>query len=315
MADYPDLPNLDEARQRLVRRFGESVQSWLEELTGRLLVLRERWGLELDSVLPKGSMSVVIPCRTALGQRAILKICPDRERVAKEIAGLAHWSTPHVPTVLQTDPSMGALLMEEIKPGTPLQDSGTYPALSDLARLLTSLYTQGTPAPDLAFPTVAGRVAFLFASCGPWRDSNASLVALVPPELFDRGRRLALRLAQESSPTVLLHGDFTPVNVLDGGERRGLVAIDPAPCLGDPAFDAVDLVFWQAGDLDTISRRVEVLAPAIGVEATRLLDWCTAFAGMAAMDLVGPGQRAEPPDDNRSVRLKAALSLAEAAPI
>jgi streptomycin 6-kinase len=286
MADYPDLPNLDEARQRLVRRFGESVQSWLEELTGRLLVLRERWGLELDSVLPKGSMSVVIPCRTALGQRAILKICPDRERVAKEIAGLAHWSTPHVPTVLQTDPSMGALLMEEIKPGTPLQDSGTYPALSDLARLLTSLYTQGTPAPDLAFPTVAGRVAFLFASCGPWRDSNASLVALVPPELFDRGRRLALRLAQESSPTVLLHGDFTPVNVLDGGERRGLVAIDPAPCLGDPAFDAVDLVFWQAGDLDTISRRVEVLAPAIGVEATRLLDWCTAFAGMAAMDLV-----------------------------
>ena len=71
MTDYPDVPNLDEARQRLVRRFGESVQSWLEELTGRLLVLRERWGLELDSVLPKGSMSVVIPCRTALGGWAI----------------------------------------------------------------------------------------------------------------------------------------------------------------------------------------------------------------------------------------------------
>jgi hypothetical protein len=115
---------------------------------------------------------VVIPCRTAHGQRAILKICPDRDRVAKEIAGLAHWSTPHVPTVLQTDPSMGALLMEKIEPGTPLQDSGTYPALSDLARLLTSLYTQGTPDPDLTFPSVAGRVDYLFASCGPWRDSN-----------------------------------------------------------------------------------------------------------------------------------------------
>jgi hypothetical protein len=54
MTDYPDVPNLDEARQRLVRRFGDGVQSWMEELTGRLLVLRERWGLELDSVLPKG---------------------------------------------------------------------------------------------------------------------------------------------------------------------------------------------------------------------------------------------------------------------
>src|SRR5438094_9560325 len=156
MTDYSDVPHLDEARQRLVRRFGDGVQSWLEELTGRLLVLRERWGLELDSVLPKGSMSVVIPCRTARGQRAILKICPDRERVAKEIAGLAHWSTPHVPTLLRADPSMGALLMEEIEPGTPLQDSGTYPALSEIAQILTALHTQGTS--DGGFPSLADRV-------------------------------------------------------------------------------------------------------------------------------------------------------------
>jgi streptomycin 6-kinase len=261
---------------------------------------------------PKGSMSVVIRCRTRQGQRAVLKISPDRELVAKEIAGLAYWSTPHVPTVLRTDPSMGVLLMEEIEPGTSLQDSGTYPALSDVAQLLTAIHTQGTP--DLAFPSVADRVGYLFASWARPRQSDPTLVALVPPELFDRGRRLAIRLAQESSPTVLLHGDFTPVNILDGGEQRGLVAIDPAPCVGDPAFDAVDLVFWQAGDLDTISRRVEVLAPAIGVEATRLLDWCTAFVGMAAMDLVGPGQRAEPPDVNRTVRVRAALSLAARAP-
>jgi streptomycin 6-kinase len=241
----------------------------------------------------------------------VLKISPDRERVAKEIAGLAHWSTTHVPTVLRTGPSMGALLMEEIEPGTPLQDSGTYPALSDVAQLLTAIHTQGTR--DLPFPSVADRVAYLFASWARERQSDPTQVALVPPELFDRGRRLALRLAQESSPTVLLHGDFTPVNILDGGER-GLVAIDPAPCLGDPAFDVIDLVFWQAGDLDTISRRAEVLAPTIGVEAARLLDWCTAFAGMAAMDLVGPGQRAEPPDVNRTVRVRAALSLAARAP-
>ena len=294
MTDYTDVPRLDEQdRQRLVRRFGEGVQVWLEELPGRLFALWERWSLELDSVIPKGSMSVVIRCRTRPGQRAVLKISPDRERVAKEIAGLAHWSTPHVPTVLRTDPSMGALLMEEIEPGTPLQDSGTYPALSDVAQLLTALHTQGNP--DLAFLSVADRVAYLFASWARERQSDPTQVALVPPELFDRGRRLALRLAADPSPTVLLHGDFTPVNILDGGERRGLVAIDPCPTLGDPAFDAIDLLFWQAGDLDTIRRRAELLAPAIGVEATRLLDWCTAFAGMAAGDLGGTGQRAEPP--------------------
>jgi streptomycin 6-kinase len=312
MTDYPDVPRLDEARRRLARRFGDGVQSWMDELPGRLLVLSERWSLELDSVLPKGSMSVVIRCRTRQGQRAMLKISPDRERVASEIAGLAHWSTPHVPTVLRADPAIGALLMEEIEPRTPLQDSGTYPALSDVAQVLTALHTHGRP--DLAFPSVADRVTYLFAAWARERERDPTRVALVPEELFDRGRRLALRLAEDPSPTVLLHGDFTPVNILDGGARRGLVAIDPCPTIGDPSFDAIDLLFWQAGDVDTIRRRAEVLASALGVDPTRLLDWCTAFAGMAAADLGGTGQRAEPPGDDRSARIRAALSLAAKAP-
>src|SRR5260370_961646 len=53
----------------------------------------------------------------------------------------------------------------------------------------------------------------------------------------------------------MLHGDLTPGNILDGGARRGLVAIDPAPCLADAAFDAVDLILWQADGLGTIEAR------------------------------------------------------------
>jgi streptomycin 6-kinase len=312
MTDSPHVLRFDEARQRLVRRFGDGVQAWLEELPDRLLALGERWSLELDSVIPKGSMSVVIRCRTAAGQPAVLKLSPDRERVAQEIAGLAHWSTTHVPTVLRADPSMGALLMEEVEPGVSLQDSGAYPALSHVAQLLSALHSQRSP--ELAFPSVADRVAYLFAAWARERQSDPAQVALVSPELFERGRQLAVRLAEEPSPRVLLHGDFTPVNILDGGQRRGLVAIDPCPTLGDPAFDAVDLLFWQADDLDAISRRAEVLAPAMGVAATRLLDWCTAFAGMAAGDIGGTGQRAEPPGQQRSERIGAALSLAWQAP-
>src|SRR5439155_422678 len=101
---------------------------------------------------------------------------------------------------------------------------------------------------------------------------------------YDRGRELALRLAEDAPTTVLLHGDLTPVNVLDGGEQRGLVAIDPAPCLGDPAFDAIDLVLWRAEDADMIAARAERLAPAIGADAGRLLEWCAAFAGMTALE-------------------------------
>jgi streptomycin 6-kinase len=64
---------------------------------------------------------------------------------------------------------------------------------------------------------------------------------LNPARAVRAGCELALRLAAEPSARVLLHGDLTPANILDGGVARGLVAIDPAPCVGDPAFDGVDL--------------------------------------------------------------------------
>ena len=90
-------------------------------------------------------------------------------------------------------------------------------------------------------------------------------------------------------PIVLLHGDRTPSNILDGGSERGLVAIDPAPCLGDAAFDAVDLILWQADDLETIEARTERFAATTGVDTDRMLAWCSAFAGMNALELGSQG--------------------------
>jgi len=119
--------------------------------------------------------------------------------------------------------------------------------------------------------------------------------ALIPRELYERGRRSAARLAQDDARTVLLHGDLTPSNLLDGGAERGLVAIDPAPCLGDAAFDAVDLLLWQAEDLGTIQARSGRLAASTGLDPERLLGWCAAFAAMVALELAsqgtGPGAR------------------------
>jgi streptomycin 6-kinase len=133
---------------------------------------------------------------------------------------------------------------------------------------------------------------------------------LVSEDLYGRGRRLAARLAAEPPSTVLLHGDLTPVNVLDGGER-GLVAIDPAGCFGDPAYEAIDLLVWRAPDITTIEARAADLAPAIGVAEARLLDWCVAFAGMFAIDLAGPGQRH---DDSWRDQVPPLLRLASQAP-
>jgi streptomycin 6-kinase len=282
-------------------RFGAEVEPWFDELPDLLRTLAASWEIELGAPIPRGSVSVVIRCRLQDGRRGVLKVSPDRARIATEAAGLRSWKTPHTPAVLALDERLGALLIEAIEPGTPLVDSAAYPSVESVAELLTCLHTDGVPDPS--FPALEQRVAYLFDSSTKLYAAHPELAERVPPELYRRGRRLATRLAADAAPTVLLHGDLTPSNILDGGERRGLVAIDPAPCLGDAAFDAIDLVLWQADETTTIERRADELAAAMGADPERLLAWCTAFAAMTALEL------AASPDAPRE-RVDAVVTLA-----
>jgi streptomycin 6-kinase len=278
------LPDLDdELRRRLGRRFGPTLESWLDALPPRLDALAERWQIEFDSLVQRGTVSVVIRTRTADGRSAVRKVSPDRRRIRDEAAALARWDTIHVPTVLAVDEEVGALLIESIEPGTALVDSTDYPTLASVASLLRSLHAHGMPDP--MYPQVADRVTYLFESSRRLYELKPDFVGLISQESYERSRKLALQLAVDPAPTVLLHGDLTPVNVLASGNARGLVAIDPAPCLGDPAFDAIDLVLWRAETVETITARVEQLAPVIGADPGRLFDWCAAFAGMAALEI------------------------------
>jgi streptomycin 6-kinase len=295
------MPELDDAlRARLVARYGPDVESWLDALPAVLNELAARWQLELGDLIPRGNMSVVVRCVTREGDAGVLKVCPDRERLATEAVALRRWRTDHVPAVHAVDTSAGAILMEAIVPGTMLVDAPAYP-VDAIGDLVASLHEHGDP--DGGYPPLVERIRYLFDSWARHRAVHPELMDVVSEELFDRGRGLADRLAREASRTVLLHGDLTPVNVLDGGEARGLVAIDPAPAPGDAAFDAVDLLFWEATTVATVVERADLIAPAIQVTSSRLLDWCVAFAGMVASELAAtPGTAPE--------RVEAALTLA-----
>lgn len=304
---HPTVPNIDEGvRLSLVTRFGPGVDAWLDELPRVLSPLATRWEIELGALIPQGRMSVVIRCRTTDGRPAMLKATPDKARLVNEAAALGRWTTPHCPSVLAVDQNVGALLLEAIEPGTPLLDSSSYPRLESVAELLTSLHATGVPDPS--FPSLAQRVAYLFDMASRTYTRRPELADVLSQDLYERERRLAARLAEQVSPTALLHGDLTPRNILDGGAQRGLVAIDPAPCLGDDlSFDAVDLLLWQADDVDVVAARAEELARAIAVPADRLVDWCTAFAGMVALELAED-------DDGSMNRIEALVGLAARTP-
>ena len=270
------------SRQRLIERFGHAAEGWFAQLPGVMVTLVDRWHLTLGEQIPHGSVSISFRCRLADGRQAVLKVSPDHARIAGETAALRAWRTVHVPRVLGADEALGALLIEAIEPGDPLDSKPDEAGAETVAELVSALH-QGTPSPS--FPRVEQRVDALFRSSGSIYQRYPALTVVISKETYARGRALADRLARLEHRDVLLHGDLTPSNILIGGEQRGLVAIDPAPCVGNAGFDVVDLVLWRANGIGTIERRAERLAVTMDVDESVIFSWCVAFAGLNALEL------------------------------
>ncbi|MGZ8761137.1 MAG: hypothetical protein ACXWXV_11295 [Aeromicrobium sp.] len=56
-----------------------------------------------------------------------------------------------------------------------------------------------------------------------------------------------------------------------------------------PLSTPVDLILWQADDLETINVRIKRLAAGTDVDAERVFGWCVAFAAMSALELASQG--------------------------
>ena len=282
-------------RRRLDARFGARVEAWWERLPEVMERLAARWELIIGDPVGRGNTSLVVRCQNASLGPVILKLVPDETLAGAEAAALRSWEpSGHVPHVWGHDGTAGALLLEAIPDETPLGVSRSQVRLSDVAELICSLHRSGSPVMVDGVESLAERVEFLYSFWTERHSRNHEATHAIPAVRLDRGRELARALAAgDQVAPVLLHGDLHPGNVLDGGVNRGLVAIDPRPCVGDPAFDAVDWIFWLTEDPRCWESRARDLAAALSIDHQRVLDWCSAFAAMLA---AGKAARGEPAD-------------------
>jgi streptomycin 6-kinase len=118
------------------------------------------------------------------------------------------------------------------------------------------------------------------------RERDARMAAAVPDRAIPDAIERAVALARSAPETALLHGDLHPGNVLVSED--GLVAIDPRPCAGDPAYDAADWVLFRAAP-GSWRRRAEALGAAVGVGGDRVMAWCSAFGALHAASAASRG--------------------------
>jgi streptomycin 6-kinase len=301
-------PTLAATRDRLAARFTGfvDIDRWWAEVPGVVEGLAARWSLREMEAVGRGGSSLVLRAQAADGAPAYLKLVPEPVLADQEARALRHWAgTGRVPAVREVDAGLGALLLESLDrsaSASPEAQRSSYPsaknvappcpehpASPEIAALINALH--GAPAaPGAEFPPLTARVAFIFDHWERTRNALPLAAAAVSAEHFDRGRQLALDLAASPSDVVLLHGDLHPGNVM----RRGstLMAIDPRPCFGDPAFDLVDWAFTDS-DRATWEPASAQLASLTGSTPERAWAWCRAFAALLAVAAVRGGQ---PPD-------------------
>lgn len=300
----PDLLLDAGSRDRLIARFGAGVHAWIAGLPELVEMCCRRWHLKLDEALP-GNGSRVFTGRQHGGRGVVLKLTPDLAIAADEALALRAWAdTVHVVDLIDADLEAGALLLEKIEPGTKLSDQPELATVSEMAELLTGLHGAADQAGG-QLPTLAQGLESMFARIGGLL-SNPQVSPLVAPRLVARGHALARELAGGGTPG-LLHGDLHLSNLLQGAGGRGLVAIDPRPCRGDLAWDAIDWTLDRAtstAEIHDRTRQLCALVPAL--DRDRLWRWCQATAAvMVVLQL-----RRRPPDGTTRFLLQLASGTA-----
>ena len=194
-----------------------------------------------------------------------------------EANALKEYSGKRFCKFFEYDAEHGILLMEHIRPGTPLR---AEPDIEKRLSVFLSLYDglHITPQDPSIYPTYMQWVSKI-AAYMRGRSDYPKLCAHM-----QKAEALCLRLHKAYNRRMLLHGDFHHDNILldHTGAYR---IIDPKGVVGDPLFDLPRFILNEEGICEEILRimdyfaRVlhipgEVIRQCYYIEAAMAQCWC-----------------------------------------
>lgn len=262
---------------RWVSMHGARARAWLDSLPEYVCWRAHAWGLSVEGRLLGGSVSVVVAARRG-PTPVVLKVAPPwSEWFSAEAAALDAWHGGAAPVLLEREGR--DLLLERILPGeSPPRLSPA--AVAKLVRLLSA----AIPPKRADIPLLAEAVSQRF------RRATENRHGFVDERQLERARRAGVTMANDAPmPRALLHGDLLSKNVLTC-RRRGLVAIDPNPALGDIAYDLGLWAITESGASETRARCAAV-AHALELDSERVWGWALVLS--AAEICLAPRPRAE----------------------
>ncbi len=260
---------------------GEQGAAWLVALPDLINECTRRWDLTVLPPFPL-SYNYVAPALHRDSRQVVIKLGVPNEELTCEIAALRLYDGQGAAQLFDADADRGILLIEQLTPGTPLNDLPDDEQATRIAAEVMQTLWRPLP-PDHPFPTTADWAAGL----GRLRDRFDGGTGPMPARLVDRAEGLFRDLLASSAPPVLLHGDLHHENIL-AATRAPWLALDPKGVAGEPAYEVGALLRNPPGvdqwpDLKRAQmRRVAILAEMLGLDRQRIANWTVAQAVLAA---------------------------------
>jgi streptomycin 6-kinase len=272
--------------------YGDRGAEWLDRLPALIATFEQRWSITTLPPFENLSYNYLAPARSPGGERElVLKLGVPNPELETEIHALAAFQGRGSVQLLAGDHEEGALLLDRLRPGTPLSTmtddrQATSVAAGVMRRLWRPLW------PDHPFPSVARWAAGL----DRLRQRFDGATGPLPEGLVSRAEGLFNDLLDSMAEPVLLHGDLHHDNILAVDNQpwrnegcRAWLAIDPKGIAGEPAYEVGALLRnpWpqllsmpQPGQI--LARRVDQLSAELGFDRERLVGWGLAQAVLSA---------------------------------
>lgn len=271
-----------------------------------LPVFPARWRLSAPSLLTETFSSRIWKVRLGDGADAIVKDLKPFDDVEDELRGTHYLAWRQGRGAVRLIASDDKLLLLEYAGERHLRDVLDQEGDAAATEIAAAVLGELTAPSDLPFPAdlqpLRARFESLFSKAAA--DHAAGRMSL-----YVEAARIAEHLLAAPRRLSPLHGDLHHDNIIEG--PRGWLAIDPKGALGDPAFDAANMLYnpLERDDLCLDPRRIafmaEVFAKVLDQDPRHILDHAIAYGCLSAAWHEADGNVK---DEERELAVAAAIS-------
>jgi streptomycin 6-kinase len=271
----PEIVVPEILKLRMINGHGEdAATAWLEGLPLLLDTWCDQWDITILPETAPISFNLVLFGESVMAGEVVLKLNLPSSEVHSEIEALAQAHGEGMVRLIDADPSAALMMLERIRPGTPLLDIPMPDLESTMigARIMKRFWRTPERHDHLHRLRPWFRALFIF----PTRYSGDT--SPIPLHLIERAIAVADDLLRAPEDEVLLHGDIHHQNILRGG-HQSWTTIDPKGLIGERGYDVATWMLnpWGIGerlDLEEImSARLDLFSRELSIDRKRLTEW------------------------------------------